>query len=250
MCRVDSRRFAPRDTPAPETVDGLARLFEKFEIPSAFIAESLQNTSQSFAAQMDIDGTTYVWFHFLCKTVSIEGNRIVHQREAAQDSNDPEQACINAQEQSQANFDWLKPGFVLKVRQPQGLPRVPSRTKTFSSNETMVAASAESSIELFCFGAPSSIGDRFRKLKDVAICDDLVQDPYVLLEVVLEEMYQVLDQTGWAISRVFGDIEIVSPITNVCCSSKTSDSAPANPRAGNDAWKGQRVAARPFYRSP
>jgi hypothetical protein len=187
----------------------MLRLFEQYKIPTAFIAESSQNVSQSFAAQKDIDGTIYVWFHFLCKTVSIEGNRIVYQRDTTRDSTGTDRLRINARDQSQADFTWLKPGFVLKVKQQSHLPRLPNRTRTSSSDATMAPASAEPSVELFCFGAPESLGDRFRKLASVAICDDIVQDPYVLLEIVLEEMYKVLDRTGWNISRVFGDIETV-----------------------------------------
>lgn len=187
-------------------------MFEKFGIPSAFIAESLQNISQSFAAQRDIDGTTYVWFHFLCKTVSFTKGQIVHQQDFAEDDNNVGRARAQAQLQSQADFTWLKPGFVLKVREQQSLQMMPGRTRTSSSDATMALASAESKVELFCFGAPASLGDRFRKLKDIAICDDLLQDPYVLLEVVLEEMYKILDGAGWTISTVFGDMEIVSQL--------------------------------------
>ncbi|KAF9701755.1 hypothetical protein EKO04_000282 [Ascochyta lentis] len=199
--------FAPQDIPAPETVGGLLRLFDKFGIPSAFIHESMQNISQSFAAQKDIDGTTYVWFHFLCKTVSVTKGRIVHQQVATEDNGKAGQVLARAQKLSQADFNWLKPGFVLKIRKQQSPLMPPSRTRTSSSDATMAIASSEPKVELFCFGAPASLGDRLRKLKDVAICDDLMQDPYVLLEVVLEEMYKVLDQTGWAISQIFGDIE-------------------------------------------
>ncbi|KAJ4369723.1 hypothetical protein N0V83_005486 [Neocucurbitaria cava] len=63
---------------------------------------------------------------------------------------------------------------------------------------------------MFCFGAPVTIRDRFQKLKSVATCDDLLQDPYALLEIVLEEMYKVMDQTGWVISDIFGAIETQS----------------------------------------
>lgn len=202
-------RFAPRDIPVRETAAGMLRLFEHYKIPSGFLLESSQNVSQSFAAQKDIDGTTYVWFHFLCKTVSVRGNRIFHQRGATENNIGLNSRLINAQRQSQADFSWLKPGFVLKVKGQPGLPRMPSRTRTSSSDMTMASAPVESSVELFCFGAPESLGDRFRRLASVAICDDIVQDPYVLLEVVLEEMYKVLDSTGWDISRIFGDIETV-----------------------------------------
>ena len=192
----------------------MSRLFKKFGIPSAFVAESMQNISQSFAAQKDIDGTTYVWFHFLCKTVSITvKEQIVHQQIFVEDKSPAGMARTQAQKQSQADFTWLKPGFVLKLRKQQSLPLPPSRTRTSSSDATMTAASAESEVELFCFGAPERLVTRFRKLKGVAICNDLVQDPYVLLEIVLEEMYKELDQTGWSISRVFGRMEIVRSLS-------------------------------------
>ncbi len=208
---ADAFSFAPRDIPDPETANGLTALFEGFKIPSAFVAESLQGVSQSFAAQKDIDGTTYVWFHFLCKIVRVveteKGQLIVQQQAGPEARNAKGQARTQAQEQSQADLTWLKPGFVLKIRNQQRSPAMPGRTRTSSSDATMAAVSAESKVELFCFGAPSSLADRFRRLKTVAICDDLLQDPYVLLEVVLEEMYRILDQTGWAVSDVFRDIE-------------------------------------------
>lgn len=249
MWNADLCSFAPRDVPAPENANGLLRLFENFKIPSAFVAESTQNISQSFAAQNDIDGTTYVWFHFLCKTVTVEGNRIVHQRDSSSGFDNTGKASLGAQQQSQADFSWLKPGFVLKLkmRKQPASPRMASRTRTSSSEATMAPESVEPSIELFCFGAPASLGDRFRKLAGVAICDDIVQDPYVLLEVVLDEMYKVLDHTGWGISRVFGEVETVGANLKVPCSLLMSDAAIENPRASNDTWKSQRVASRPFH---
>ncbi|KAJ4987546.1 hypothetical protein SVAN01_07003 [Stagonosporopsis vannaccii] len=194
--------FAPRDVPAPETAQGLVRLFEKFQIPSAFIAESTQDISRSFAAQVDIDGTMYVWLHFLCKTFSIKGNRVGGPWQSRGDIDD-----ANILDQTQEDYDWLKPGCVLKIRKQHMPPQPPARSRTSSSDATIFAAQAEPMVEFICFGAPSTIGDQFRKLKDIAICDDLVQDPYVLLEVVFEGMYKVLDATGWAISSVFGQIE-------------------------------------------
>lgn len=185
-------------------------LFEKFNIPSAFIAESMQNISRSFAAKVDVDGTTYVWFHFLCKIVSVEGNRIVGSQRRMRGSNGAEQSLVNTQDQSQEDLDWLKPGFVLKIRKRQAQPHPLARSRTSSSDATMSAGHGAPLVELFCFGAPSTMGSRFQRLKKVAICDDLVQDPYVLLEVVFEEMYKVLDSTGWAVSHIFGKIERVS----------------------------------------
>lgn len=189
-------------------------LFEKLHVPSAFIAESMQDISRSFAERVDVDGTTYVWFHFLCKTFSIKRDQLVGQR-YPQDGSDGSKAL----DQTQEDYDWLKPGCVLKMRSQQAPPRPPARARTSSSGATICAARTEPLVELLCFGAPSTVGDRFRKLKDIAICDDLVQDPYVLLEVVFEGMYKVLDSTGWAISNVFGQIEKVGACLHCVCRS-------------------------------
>ncbi|KAF2129100.1 hypothetical protein P153DRAFT_341599 [Dothidotthia symphoricarpi CBS 119687] len=194
--------FAPQDVPTSRFGDGLLELFERSDIPTAFVAESLQNVSQSFGARKDMDGTTNVWFHMLCKDVKIDEGRIVHQQRPGE--TDSRQ---KAQKQSQANFFWTKPGFVLKIKSQRSMTPVPNRTTTSSSDSTLAVTPSRSRVELFCFGAPITLRDRFQKFKGLATCDDLLQDPYVLLEIVLEEMYKVLDATGWAIADVFGHIE-------------------------------------------
>jgi hypothetical protein len=151
----------------------------------------------------DVDGTTYVWFHFLCKDVTAANGRIVHVSEGERDAR-----RRRAQHQSHANFAWLKPGFVLKIKGQHG-PGMPGRTRTSSSDATMAVALTRPRVELFCFGAPVALRDRFQNMMGVVICDDLLQDPYVLLEIVLEEMYKVLDSSGWTVSQIFGDMEMV-----------------------------------------
>ncbi|KAF1844803.1 uncharacterized protein K460DRAFT_285040 [Cucurbitaria berberidis CBS 394.84] len=199
--------FAPQDVPAPATGDGLVELFKKCNIPSAFVEEGLQGVSQSFAAHRDVDGTVFVWFHFLCKDIAVSNNRIVHLKTREDMENNDDKSRLEAQEQSQANFTWLKPGFVLKMRDQRGSSPMPNRTMTSSSDSTLAAPSTKALVELLCFGAPITLRDRFQELKTVATCDDLLQDPYVLLEIVFGEMYKVIDRTGWAVSDIFGAIE-------------------------------------------
>lgn len=205
--------FAPQDVPLPETVEGFSELFEKCRIPSAFVDESVQGVSQSFAAQKDVDGTIYVWFHFLCKDLAISNNKIVHVQNPEETNDSKKKKRLEAQGQSQANFTWLKPGFVLKIRDQRGSSPKPNRTTTSSSDSTITVASAQAKVELFCFGAPVPLGDRFRKLKNIAAYEDILQNPYVFLEIVLEEMYKIMDRTGWAVSDVFGAIETVGSVS-------------------------------------
>ena len=208
---TDNKRFAPQDVPNPATIDGMCELFEGHRIPSAFIAEGLQGVSQSFSAQKDADAS-YVWFHFLCKDIAMSDGRIVHVQGPEDVNSCQREDRHHAQRQSQANFTWLKPGFVLRIRNQPSSPSLPSRTTTSSSISTLIPTSVQPEVELFCFGAPVTLRDRFRKLKDTASCDDLLQDPYVLLEVILDEMYKVLDRTCWTISDIFGTIETVCSV--------------------------------------
>jgi hypothetical protein len=187
--------------PFTTTVDGMCELFETCQIPSAFVAESLQDVSQSFSAQKDSE-TTCVFFHLLVKDVAISDGRIV-------DMGGPETVSM-VEGQSQANFTWLKPGFVFRLRNEQILTHPPSRTTTSSSEDTLTSTTSQPTVEMFCFGAPVTLRDRFQKLKDTATCEDLLLDPYVLFEVVLGEMHKVMDRTAWAISDIFGKLEKAS----------------------------------------
>lgn len=208
--------------PRPENVQGFCELFQKYSIPSAFIEESLQDVSQSFAAQTDAEGALYIWFHFLSKDISLVNGRIVHRTGSEDYSDSHDQARLAAQRQSQANFTWVKPGFVLKMRSKESAFRQPGRTRSSTSDITLAEPSAKPQVEMFCFGAPNTLLDRFKHLTSLATCEDLLLDPYCLLEIVLEEMYKIMDQTGWTIGDVFGVIETVCAAC-LCLSSRICD---------------------------
>ncbi|KAA8619916.1 CorA Mg2+ and Co2+ transporter [Pyrenophora tritici-repentis] len=196
--------FAPRDIPIPRDTEGLLELFEACEIPSAFVDESLQDVSQSFAARNNVDGTTFVWFHFLCKTVTVVKNQIVHienDRDIGGSESDHRRV---AQLQSQANFSWMKPGIILKIWEQQPTNEKPARTSTSDSEKTLMAPGVQTRVDLFCFGAPSTLHQRFQNLLTTAKRSEILDDPYLLMEVVFEEMYKVLDGTGWAVADIFG----------------------------------------------
>jgi hypothetical protein len=204
---TDTSRCAPRDEPSPSTVDGMCELFEKCEIPSAFIREGLQGVSQSFSAQKNADSTC-IFSHVLMKDVAISHGRIVN--DEGWERRQERTQVAPPQPQSHANFSWLKTGFVLKIRNNSNVPPIPNRARTSSSQSTLVSNQVRPKVEMLCFGAPVIIRNRLQKLKDCGTCEDILLDPYVLLEMVLGEMFTVMDQTGWALSDIFGKIEKVS----------------------------------------
>lgn len=103
----------------------------------------------------------------------------------------------------------MKPGIVLKIWKQQAADQKPARTSSSDSEETLTAPGAQPRIDLFCFGAPSTLHQRFQALLATAKCSDILDDPYLLLEVVFEEMYKVLDGTVWAVADIFGLLETV-----------------------------------------
>ncbi|KAI4645414.1 uncharacterized protein J4E78_009324 [Alternaria triticimaculans] len=198
--------FAPRDVPTPGA-ESLLELFETCSIPSAFVDESLRGVSQSFAAREDADGTTWIWFHLLCKTLAVIDNKIAPSPGFAEVEDKQAKSRQSVQAQSQANFSWIKTGIVLKIRKQSDDPPPPVRTSSSDSDKTLAPTPTEAAVELICFGAPSTLRDRLRALTKTTSCEALLEDPHMLLELVFEEMYKLLDWTAWAVSDTFGPLE-------------------------------------------
>ncbi|KAI4682931.1 hypothetical protein J4E81_009555 [Alternaria sp. BMP 2799] len=198
--------IAPRDTPTPGA-DALVELFDSCGIPSAFVDESLRDVSQSFAAREDADGTTWIWFHLLCKTSAVIDNKIAPGPGFVEAEGKEAKSRQAARAQSQANFSWIKTGIVLKIRKQSDDPPPPVRTSSSDSDKTLAPTPTKAAVELICFGAPSTLRDRIRALTKTTSCEALLEDPHMLLELVFEEMYKLLDWTAWAVSDTFGPLE-------------------------------------------
>ncbi|KAI4620770.1 uncharacterized protein J4E87_007098 [Alternaria ethzedia] len=198
--------IAPRDTPTPGA-DALVELFNSCGIPSAFVDESLRDVSQSFAAREDADGTTWIWFHLLCKTLAVIDNKIAPGPGFVEAEGKEAKSRQAARAQSQANFSWIKTGIVLKIRKQSDDPPPPVRTSSSDSDKTLAPTPTKAAVELICFGAPSTLRDRIRALTKTTSCEALLEDPHMLLDLVFEEMYKLLDWTAWAVSDTFGPLE-------------------------------------------
>lgn len=140
--------------------------------------------SVSLGNLTDESGYSYTWFHLVCKHIQVKngenGLEIVHEGDNTERG---EQAF---RKRKQANFNWISPGFVLRV----------SLTKP-------------KSVTLFCFGATATLLNKFISLSNSGF-DHAIADPYILLEVVMEDMCWFVDERVWMVSEVFGDIEEAS----------------------------------------
>jgi len=185
----------------------MTSLFEHYEIPGSFIRESLEGVSQSFGTRTDECGIEYIWFHFLLKGATIA------KKLGKYTFIDPEFE-VRPPGQTQASFEWNKPGFVLKV-EPGGTI-VKGNNPSAKNSNAAALVKCPHRITLFCFGAPERVAKGFERLATTPGRNDVFDDPYLLLDIVLEEMWLELNQgVRWA-SKVFLDIEKVSEPSQPC----------------------------------
>lgn len=202
MIPANKNRFAPRDIALPETVNGMVELFVRFGVPGAFVAEGLQGVSQSFGTCRKEKDTEYVWFHLLSKDVAVAGQHMEPERHSGFSADDAsfvgeEEAGLPSalynEDFSQANYTWMKPAIVFKIDHDEELPSHGARR-----------------ITLLLFGAPSPFWDRFQCLIGTHTADDLLEDPFMLMEIVFDEMHKLMDRVGWHVADVFRTIEQVN----------------------------------------
>ena len=183
-------RFAPLDLALPNTKTQILNLFEILGVPSAFSTERVKSVSHSFGAITDAGGTS-TWFHFLCKNVNVSNNPrklgVVYHAgadlSARQHSNG--QAPL-----PQADYSYIRSGFFLR---------------TTTSGTTLT-----------CFGATPHVRRRLHLLTSrTASRRDVVSEPYVLLDIILDGLFHDVDDNVWSMNTVFGAFEHVSnPSTN------------------------------------
>jgi hypothetical protein len=65
-------------------------------------------------------------------------------------------------------------------------------------------------VSLTLFGAGEDMKIRLRELLGHERWEEVLADPYVLLDVILDELYLQMDRNVQDVSRLFGNIESVS----------------------------------------
>ncbi|RYP60750.1 hypothetical protein DL771_010402 [Monosporascus sp. 5C6A] len=175
-------RFAPLDLALPNSKLQFLDLFRALGIPSSFSNERVRSVSHSFGAIPD-QGGTKTWFHFLCKEISISedsknGPQVAYHRRAnplARDS--PNHIRL-----PQADYSYLRSGFFLRT-------------------------TADAGTTLACFGASPRVEARLREFRAHSSRDDAIAEPYLLLDLIIDGLFQDVDDNVWNMHTVFGALE-------------------------------------------
>lgn len=94
---------------------------------------------------------------------------------------------------SQTNWTWLRAGFFLKLGPP----------KERTQNGILM-----NPVTLICFGASQAMKERFRRVPNGPTWRMDI-DPFQLFVIVLDELFQEMDNQVWNLSDVFRGIEHV-----------------------------------------
>ncbi|KAK3346052.1 hypothetical protein B0T25DRAFT_571216 [Lasiosphaeria hispida] len=168
--------LAPLDLPQKATKAAFLALFKAIGIPQAFIRERLQSVSHSFGSVSNQDKHC-VWFHFLCKHIEIaeDAPTVVHRG--------PLRGSDETLVAHQADYTWRRSGFFL-----------------FADGD-------KRTVTLCCFGAEGKVEERLRQFLKRPGRRQALDEPYVLLDVVLDGLYSEVDNNVWNMNAVFGALE-------------------------------------------
>jgi len=166
----------------------MVRLFRAIGVPTAFVAERLLSVSYSFG-NISGPGGYCAWFHFLCKRIDVDtadapgerGLRIVHHQSASHVPNGQRRTRALPQ----ADYAYDRSGFFLHT------------------THTGI-------VTLCCFGAARSVRSRLERLLKAGDWKLVLDEPHILLDVVLEGLHLQVDQNVWNMNVVFGAAEHVS----------------------------------------
>lgn len=136
-----------------------------------------------------------LWFHFLCKNIELgpggKMKNIVSRGPAGK--------------LSQADWSWQKAGFFLKWHDALQEP-----TANDASSGSNASTPRFDQVTCCCWGAAQSIVQRFGDIVRTPHWTDALQDPFVLLDVILDQLFLLLDEQKNNLRFAFGQIETVS----------------------------------------
>jgi hypothetical protein len=150
-------------------------LFKHYSVPSTVPAERMRNFGFSFGTFSNrSDKSEAAWFHFLCRRVEILGGII-------------------------QGLGYLRHGEL-------GSKADPSKMWTMCDFYLHVKHGLETNgereiVTLLCFGAPGTIMERFNYLHHQTAWRDVLTEPYILFDILFDELHGMSDNIAWELSK-------------------------------------------------
>lgn len=160
------------------------QLFRHYSIPSAVPAERMRNVSHAFGTSAMLrKDLEFAWFHFLCRNIEVDDNGQIR------DLGYLQEAHKQGRWQDDPRRLWIMCDFFMHVTPP-------------STN-----SAAQSTVTLLCFGPPDNIYNRFEGLLGRDSWKDIPQEPYLLLDLLFNDLHESYDEAVWKLSRAVNPAE-------------------------------------------
>ena len=147
------------------------------------------------------DVTEAIWFHFLCKNVQLGPKNTV-----SKISGTGEVGKL-----SNADFSWRKAAFMLKWKTAYSFPGN-SEIQNAGGQAHPSNPSWEPQFEdisCCCWGGPYALKQRFEGIAWNNDWAEVLQDPFVLVDVILDQLFVLIDEQLASTAAVLGSIENV-----------------------------------------
>jgi len=158
--------FAPRDAKHSAEHKAIRLIYEHYDVSSSFVTIKSTSPTHAFGHRKGVvdPDVDVAWTRFLCKDI----------------------LPLDTQhhESFHDNFRWIVCDAYLHVR----TRRDESKSKC---------------VTLLFFGAPPKVVQRFERLQASDAWADAVQEPYILLALVYEQLFLLLDKAAWTLAGWF-----------------------------------------------
>ena len=161
--------FAPRDAKHSAEHRAIRLIYSHYDVPSSFTTIKITSPTHAFGHRKGLKdpNVEVAWTRFLCKDI----------------------LPLDTQhhESFHDNFRWIVCDTYLHIRKHK------DESKT--------------SVTLLFFGAPPKVVQRFERLLASKAWADAVLEPYLLLALVYEQLFLLLDKAAWTLAGWFRSTE-------------------------------------------
>lgn len=219
--------FSPLDLPDCEFGNAFVNLFKVLEIPNEFTVERINSVSHSFGSRTsEVDGSVTVWFHFLCKHIKLDCrrpttspgmpgwlhllceriNRLGMPRRGSSSDGPPRRqpTVVISDDSIRQDAEQGFPG--------SGAGPLPQESYSYSRAGFVLQITADRRVTLTCFGVPANgtVYNALMRLINNHPWDEVVAQPLILLDAVLDGLWAEVDEMVWHMNEAFGSAEKVS----------------------------------------
>ncbi|KAK0747329.1 hypothetical protein B0T21DRAFT_397728 [Apiosordaria backusii] len=209
--------LAPLDAPYPDSVAGLEALVERYDIPGPFLEERTQGVLNSFGYVPEGPGSYCIWTHFLLKNVErtetpntlLSTTKLSRQPLRARVTSHLRQMflCSKAiSPKSARQFEMHQPriAYVDTTKDEEdGEAYLPSWTSRSFFLRVSEHDGSNATVTLVCFEPSPFLEEELLNLPQRIDCNQILANPFILLEMVMYDLYMQLDSNLWELRDIF-----------------------------------------------